>query len=129
MNRGRESGAVVRIVGVYNADGGVRGELAYVVGHLLGRVSCELCDITHSPVRRKRSWDQLVADFPIPITVVHRNDVPSSIAPFVVPADLPALYAVRADGSVGLVVGRDELASMAGSVPELDRTLRARIGR
>lgn len=125
MNTPRPS-AAVRIVGVYNADGGLRGELAYVVGHLLGRVSCELCGITHSPVRRKRSWDRLVADFPIPITVVHRNEVPPPLAEAVVPAELPALYVVRADGSVDLLVARDELASMGGSVAELDRVMRAR---
>lgn len=128
MGRGPDSGAApIRIVGVYNADGGLRGEVTYVVGHLLGRLSCELCDLTHSPIRRKRAWDQLVAGFPIPITVVHRNEVPAPLIPSVVAADLPALYAVRADGSADVVVSREELAAMDGSVPELDRLLRARI--
>lgn len=51
---------VERILGVYNADGGLVGELRYIVGHLLGTVSCALCDITHSPIRRKHEWDTLV---------------------------------------------------------------------
>ena len=43
------------VLGVnHNADGGqLLGEMRYVVGHLLGRVSARLCDITHSPMRRK----------------------------------------------------------------------------
>lgn len=45
---------IVRYTGIYNADGGLVGEVRYVVGHLLGTAECALCDITHSPVRRKR---------------------------------------------------------------------------
>ena len=47
---------------VYDADGGLVGEVRYVVGHLLGRAECALCDITHGPVRRKQAFDELVAD-------------------------------------------------------------------
>ena len=55
------SAHVVEAVGVYAADGGVVGELTYVVGHLLGRTECSLCDVTHGPVRRKRAWDEMAA--------------------------------------------------------------------
>jgi hypothetical protein len=42
---------VVRLVGVYDADGTPRGEIAYWVGARLGRTHCALCDITHGPWR------------------------------------------------------------------------------
>ena len=61
------SDGVVELVGVYNADGGVAGEVRYVVGHLLGRAHCSLCDITHSPVRRKRAWDRMVGRTGCPV--------------------------------------------------------------
>ena len=32
-----------RLVGVYDADGGIRGEVAHVLGHLVGRTECALC--------------------------------------------------------------------------------------
>ena len=48
-----------RLVGVYNADGGIVGELKYFFGHLIGISKCELCDVTHSPIRRKASFDKL----------------------------------------------------------------------
>ena len=38
---------LVGLVAVYHADGGVRGELSYVLGRLLGTAHCALCDITH----------------------------------------------------------------------------------
>jgi hypothetical protein len=66
---------VDRILGVYNADGGLVGELRYIVGHLLGTVSCALCDITHSPVRRKRAWDELVAELGVPFDLRHLNEL------------------------------------------------------
>ena len=49
----------VELVGVYDADGGIRGEVSYVVGHLLHRRECALCDITHT-WRRKPAWDAMV---------------------------------------------------------------------
>lgn len=64
---------VERIVGVYDADGGLRGEIAYLAGKLSGH-HCSLCDITHSPVRRRRTWDEYVASLPVPFEVVHRNE-------------------------------------------------------
>ena len=33
-------------MGVYDADGGLLGELAYLTGRILGIAHCALCDIT-----------------------------------------------------------------------------------
>ena len=66
---------VTRVLGVYDADGGLRGEAAYVVGRLLGRRHCSLCDVTHSPVRRKPAWDALVRELEVPVRVAHRNEL------------------------------------------------------
>ncbi|UYN84690.1 MAG: hypothetical protein KIT89_05865 [Microcella sp.] len=74
--RSREGHPLVdRILGVYNADGGIVGELRYIIGHALGTVSCALCDITHSPVRRKREWDAFVAALGIPVDLRHLNEL------------------------------------------------------
>jgi hypothetical protein len=64
----------LRLVAVYDADGGVRGEAAYVLGKLLGTAHCSLCDITHGLLGRKRVWDVLVADLGVPIELLHRNE-------------------------------------------------------
>lgn len=70
---------VIRLIGVYDADGGMRGEIAYLAGKLAGR-HCSLCDITHSPVRRRREWDAYVSTLPIPFDVVHRNERSRAVA-------------------------------------------------
>ena len=119
--------SIVRLVGVYDADGGPRGEVAYVVGHLFGRVECALCDITHSPVRRKRSWDALVASLPVPMVTVHRNELPPDLVSAVSPERLPAVYAVRADGSAAELVGREELRGLDGSVDSFGALVRDRL--
>lgn len=64
-----------RILGVYDADGGLSGEIRYVIGHLLGTAECSLCDITHSPLGRRRSWDRMVAELDIPFDLRHRNEL------------------------------------------------------
>jgi len=69
-----------RLVGVYDADGTVLGELAYVVGHLLGRRSCALCDITHGSLRRRPEFDAAVATLGVPFDLVHRDERSDELA-------------------------------------------------
>ncbi len=57
---------IVRLVGVYDADGTVRGELAYWVGARLGRRHCALCHITHGSVRQRPEWKACRAGLPVP---------------------------------------------------------------
>ena len=66
---------VVEVLGIYDADGGLRGEMSYVVGKLLGRAHCGPCDITHSAVRRRRAWDRIVESHNIPVRLAHRNEL------------------------------------------------------
>jgi hypothetical protein len=42
-----------KLVGIYNANGAVVGELQYVFGTLTGQTQCALCDITHGAFKGK----------------------------------------------------------------------------
>ena len=116
---------IVRLVGVYDADGTARGELAYWVGARLGRRHCSLCEITHGSVRQRPEWKACRQDLPVPFDTYHRNDQPDLIrsaasgqAPVVVaetdaghmlllgPADLETC-----DGSIDLLVEAIEQAA------------------
>ncbi len=44
------------LVGVYNADGDILGELAYVFKKAIGKTKCGLCDLTHGGVTMKDAW-------------------------------------------------------------------------
>ncbi len=59
---------ILRLVGVYDADGSLRGELAYWVRARLGRAHCALCDITHGAVRERREWQAGRAELPVRVT-------------------------------------------------------------
>ncbi len=113
---------VVGLVGVYHADGGVRGELSYVVGRLLGTAHCALCDITHKTVRRKAAWDEMVARLRLPVTLVHRNEVPADLVSLVATVGTPMMALRRDDGSVGALLGPQDL-ELDGSVAALEAAL------
>lgn len=121
----------VRLVGVYNADGGIVGELRYFFGHLVGVARCELCDISHSPIRRKAAWDQmarqLLADYGLRIDLVHLNERSKAEA-LASKGQEPCVLAEYADGSLGVLLDRVDLRALGGDVGKFDSLLRARLG-
>lgn len=107
------------LLGVYDADGGLRGEAAYVVGKLLGRRHCGLCDITHSPVRRKREWDAMVADLAVPFRLRHLNELAADEEAAVRRHGAPVVLGRRVDHAGGpwdLVLDRAALDGAGGDV-------------
>jgi hypothetical protein len=93
-----------RLIGIYDADGTVRGELAYFVGARLGRAHCALCDITHGRVRERPEWKDRRAALPVAFELFHRDDQPPEVreaagidAPYVV-ADTGSDLVVLLDG-------------------------------
>ena len=116
------------LVGVYNARGGVRGELAYVVGKLLGTAHCGLCDITHATVRRKPAWDALTARLGVPVELVHLDEVPGDVAGVVASAGTPMVLARLGDGGARVVLGPDDL-ELGGSVDSFEQALRDAVRR
>jgi len=105
-----------RILGVYDADGGLVGELRYVIGHVLGTAECALCDITHSTLGRRRSWDRMVAGLPVPFELRHRNELSDTELRALAPMGLPVVAGAREDGSMLQLVGTDVLGACAGDV-------------
>lgn len=115
--------AIIRYTGIYNADGGVWGETRYVIGHMLGTAACSLCDITHSPIRRKPQWDAMVARLGVPFTVRHRNEITSAEIAHVATTGLPVVLAHHDDGSISTVLQNSELDAVAGSVDAFESAL------
>jgi hypothetical protein len=97
---------VRRFIGVYDADGSLRGELSYWVGARLGRTHCALCDITHSLVRERADWKECRASLPVPFELYHRDDQPLEVR---AAADREPPY-VLADAGDELVVVLDRAA-------------------
>ncbi|MDZ5660574.1 hypothetical protein SFC79_02255 [Nocardioides sp. S-58] len=119
--------AISELVGVYDADGGLLGEAAYVWGRLRGTRHCGLCDITHSTVRRKAEWDRMAASLPVPVRLLHLNELDDGLRRAVASTGAPVVLGREGD-EWRRVVGREELDEMAGSVGALEVVLRRRLG-
>ena len=119
--------AIVRLVGVYDADSTLRGELAYWIGARLGRRHCSLCDITHGSVRTRPAWKACVAGLPVPFDTFHRNDQPDQVRAIA----NGAAPVVVADTSAGLIVllSPTELDACAGSIDRLVGAIEAAAAR
>lgn len=116
---------ITRYSGIYNADGGVAGEIRYVFGHLFGTAECALCDITHSPLRRKPEWDRMVARLSVPVVVLHRNELDEPLEAAVRDVPLPVVVAHHSDDSISVALTAAQLAELGGSVEKFERALLA----
>jgi hypothetical protein len=115
--------SISELVGVYDADGGLRGEAAYVWGKVRGTKHCGLCDITHSTVRRKGEWDRMAAELPVPVRLLHLNELDATLEEAVASTGAPVVLA-RDEAGWRELVGAAELDRMAGSVDALATVLR-----
>jgi hypothetical protein len=120
----------IRLIGDYNSDGGVVGELKYFFGHLIGIAKCELCDITHSPIRRKASFDQLAGElkneYGLDFALKHLNERTESETKASVGKE-PCVLAEYPDGSLGMFLDRQELRVVDGHVDKFSKLVRARL--
>lgn len=116
------------MVGIYNADGGLSGELRYAVDKVLGRSDCGLCDLTHGwNAFGKRSWRDACRANPVPIELIHRDA--ATEPQLAASGSLPAVL-VGDGGSWRRVADRDLIRSLSKDPSgfldhlekELDRT-------
>lgn len=118
------SSPALRLAGVYDADGTLRGEVSYVVGHLLGQRECSLCDITHGMVRRKPLFDRLAADLGTPFDLLHRDEVHAAQREAI--GELPCVLVDRGAGWTQLL-GPAELRTCDGDPHALFALLAERL--
>ena len=114
---------ILRLVGVYNAEGTLRGELTYWVGARLGRAHCALCVVTHGAVRERSDWRRCRDGLPVPFITFHRDDQPRVVRGLL-GAQVPAVVAVTDAGHV-LLLGPDTLESCDGSPEALVEAISA----
>ena len=117
----KERGPLIELVGIYHADGGVWGEVYYVLNKLLGRTHCALCELSHAWIVPRRSFREAVSRLGLPMRLVHLNEREADLASFT-------------EGVTPCVVGRDRegwlmvvdtkmLSSLAGDVERFEAHL------
>lgn len=115
-----------RLVGVYHADGGLRGDLSYLLGKIRGSAHCALCDITHGySVTGKRSWKALCRE--LPISAVHPNERDELLLAFT--ADRTPCVVAEVAGSYVEVLGPEQLAACSQDVGTFRAALREALDR
>jgi hypothetical protein len=117
--------AVRELIGVYDADATLWGEVSYWVGARLGQRHCSLCDITHGLFTPKPQWRDCAAALPVPFATYHRNDQPDDVRACIGDR-LPAVVA-RTDDGVRMFVDSDELETCDGDPRALFELLAARL--
>ncbi|AKN17773.1 hypothetical protein [Mycobacterium haemophilum] len=113
---------VVRFIGVFNADGGVRGGLAYVLGKLRGTTSCALCDVTHRGVWTNPEWKDVTCALGAPFDLVCRNERSAEVERLT--GDLTPAVVAQTSNGYQIVMGPNDFAGVSGDAHEFIRALR-----
>jgi hypothetical protein len=122
--------ATKTLIGVYKADGGLLGELSYFFGHLVGAKQCSLCDITHSPIKKKAAFKdferKLLTNRGIATRLVHMNE--RSQAELDASAGRePCVLLQHEDGSISMFLDFVELKAAGGSVKSFEKLVESRL--
>ncbi|HEY7853652.1 MAG TPA: hypothetical protein VIB80_00855 [Aquiluna sp.] len=118
------------LIGVYKADGGIIGEISYFFGHLVGVKNCSLCDITHSPVKKKSAFKafekKLLEERNIRTRLVHMNErTEAELAAS--KGREPCVLLQYEDGSISMFLDYVELKTSKGSVKSFERLVESRL--
>jgi hypothetical protein len=104
---------VVELVGVYDADGTIAGEIRYWLGARIGTAHCSLCEVTHGLFTQRSEWREWRTSLEIPFNLFHRNDMPEEVAK--ASSELPMVAARTADG-IMILLGPTELDRCDGDL-------------
>ena len=104
---------MTRIIGVYNADGSIFGELQFAINKLIGKTSCGLFDLTHgwNPFG-KASWKHACSSSNVEIELLHRNELTSE--QYEAAGDLPAVI-IGNTGEWKKIMSADDILSFSGN--------------
>ncbi len=119
---GEPGDRVVRLVGVYDADSTVWGEVSYWVGARLGRRHCSLCEITHGSIRQRPEWTACQDRLPAEFATYHRNDQPNGVRD-AANGQAPVVVAETDAGRFVVVLTPDDLEACEGSIDRLTRAI------
>ena len=70
---------MIEVVGVYNADSTILGEVSYWIGARFGVAHCSLCDITHGLFAERKDWKSCRDQSEFNFSTFHSNDQPEAV--------------------------------------------------
>lgn len=118
------------LIGIYNADGGIVGELTYFFGHLIGVRSCTLCAISHSPIMKKSSFKELekhlLAEHGILVRMIHLNERNEREHKASAGRE-PCMLLEYPDETISMFLDSTDLNALSGSVSSLKKLITSRL--
>ena len=103
---------ITELIGVYDADSTLLGEISYWVGARLGITHCSLCEITHGLFTKKSEWKQCAESFTVPFHLFHRDDAPHDVISTLA-GEFPAVLQRTTEG-LKIILTKEELEHFDG---------------
>ena len=103
---------ITELIGVYDADSTLFGEISYWVGARLGITHCSLCELTHGLFTKKPEWTQCAESLSIPFRLFHRDDAPHDVITALA-GQFPAVLQRTTEG-VTVIVAKYQLEQFDG---------------
>ena len=103
---------VVEIIGVYDADSTLVGEVSYWIGARLGVTHCSLCELTHGLFTQKSEWKTCAKELSVPFHTFHRNDAPADVLAALT-GEFPAVLQRTAEG-LSVILTKEALKNFDG---------------
>ena len=103
---------ITELIGVYDADSTLFGEISYWVGARLGITHCSLCELTHGLFTKKSEWTQCAESLSIPFRLFHRDDAPHDVLNALA-GHFPAVLQ-RTNNGVLVILTKDQLENFDG---------------
>ncbi len=103
---------ITELIGVYDADSTLLGEVSYWVGARFGITHCSLCELTHGLFTKKSEWTQCAESFTVPFLLFHRDDAPSDVLTALT-GEFPAVLQRTTEG-LKIILTKEELERFDG---------------
>jgi len=103
---------ITELIGVYDADSTLLGEVSYWVGARFGITHCSLCELTHGLFTKKSEWKQCAESLTVPFHLFHRDDSPSDVL-LALAGEFPAVLQRTAEG-LKVILTKEELEHFDG---------------
>ena len=103
---------ITELIGVYDADSTLLGEISYWVGARFGITHCSLCEITHGLFTKKSEWKQCAESFTVPFHLFHRDDAPHDVISTLA-GEFPAVLQRTTEG-LKIILTKEELEHFDG---------------
>ncbi len=117
----------MEILGIYDGEAGILGEIKYGAQKILGIKECSLCNITHKGVSKKKSWLAFQKKFGLDVKLVYLNQQDKDLKEFT-NQKVPCIVGKQNNGYV-MLIDSVELEKLQGNVEDFFKLLKEKLSK